>query len=60
MKCEMADDCAGMVTHIDDKGFIYCKPHGEERKLWRRCRKLSSKELKTIKAQGAIASYEVA
>lgn len=58
MKCEMTEDCPQKVTHIDDKGYIYCARHGEIRKAYRRCRKLSPKELKTIEAGSPITSYD--
>lgn len=58
MRCEMTDQCTSGVTHIDDKGFIYCARHGEIRKAYRRCRKLTQKELKTIEGGSPIASYD--
>lgn len=45
------------VTHIDDKGFIYCKPHGENRQRHRNCRKLRANELNRIKAGKTIQKY---
>lgn len=48
----------GLVTHIDNKGFIYCKVCGENRKLnGRKCRKLKSSELKTLLEGKPIAKY---
>lgn len=32
LKCDMEKDCKEPVTHIDNKGFVYCSKHGERRK----------------------------
>ena len=55
--CDMAADCKGTVSHIDDHGFIYCAPHGEQRKSWRRCRKLRPHELNRLKRGQQVKSY---
>ncbi len=56
-KCQMTQDCANTVTHIDDSGFIYCQHHGNTRKQYRRCRKLKPSELKLIRSSKPITRY---
>lgn len=55
--CDMERGCKGEITHIDDKGYIYCRPHGIQRKGYRPCRLLTSKELRQLKAGQPLASY---
>jgi hypothetical protein len=55
--CDMERGCLAPVTHIDEKGWVYCAPHGKQRKMSHRCRKLTSGEIKTLKA-GKPISYE--
>jgi hypothetical protein len=44
------NDCGAPVTHIDEKGYVYCKNCGKDRKeSGRRCRKLTSKELQQLR-----------
>ena len=57
LKCEMKRDCKQAVTHIDDKGFIYCHAHGVQRKGFRPCRQLTPKELGQLKGGMPLASY---
>lgn len=45
LRCDMHRDCDKPVTHIDDKGWIYCERHGHERKGARPCRELSKTEI---------------
>ena len=50
--------CQEPITHIDEKGFIYCAQHGKWRKeSGRRCRKMTSKELKFIHAGKPLEKY---
>lgn len=53
----MKRDCAAEVTHIDDKGFAYCTAHGEQRRQYRRCRKLRPHELARLKRGEALTRY---
>jgi hypothetical protein len=46
--CDMAPYCLGEVTHIDEKGYIYCAPHGAQRKSYKRCRKLTKTEMRKL------------
>lgn len=57
LRCDMRRGCRQAVTHIDDKGYIYCHAHGVERKGYRPCRLLTPKELKQLKAGMPLASY---
>ena len=50
LKCDMEKDCKENITHIDNKGFIYCQKHGEQRKAYNRCRKLKPSELKKLQS----------
>ncbi len=56
LKCDMMEACAATVTHIDEKGFVYCTGHGDQRKAHRRCRKLRPAEIKKLTA-GQTISY---
>ena len=55
--CDMDGKCEEPVTHIDDHGFIYCAKHGEQRKQWRRCRKLRPHEVNRIKRGEPVTRY---
>ena len=50
LHCDMTTDCAATVTHIDEKGFVYCRAHGICRKNYCRCRQLTKAELRTLMA----------
>lgn len=56
LACDMRAGCAGEVTHIDDDGFVYCAPHGEQRKAAKPCRKLRAHEVNRLR-QGQTVSY---
>ena len=57
LQCDMESTCEDKVTHIDEKGFIYCKSHGHGRKSTMHCRQLKPSELKDIEAGKQIAEY---
>jgi hypothetical protein len=57
LKCDMLRTCEAPVTHIDDKGFIYCASHGQDRKAHCRCRKLKPAEIKKLKLGGTVERY---
>lgn len=58
LTCDMERDCAAPVTHIDEKGFVYCAKHGPERRhSGRRCRRLTPAELKQLRAGQPLATY---
>jgi hypothetical protein len=57
LKCDMCEDCTAIVTHIDQKGFVYCTDHGLERRLFRPCRKLRPHEQRKLGRGEALARY---
>ena len=57
LKCDMAETCSQPVTHIDDKGYVYCTHHGIQRRDWRRCRKLRPHELRRLERGETLKSY---
>ena len=57
LKCSGTKECTCPVTHIDEKGFIYCSDHGKLRKMYMRCRKLTKSELKTLEDKKPIKKY---
>ena len=57
LKCDMEKDCSESVTHIDDKGYVYCRSHGIMRKSWRRCRMLKPKEKAQLLEGIPLSSY---
>lgn len=54
--CDMGD-CNRMVTHIDEKGYVYCTDHGIERRSWKRCRKLRPHELRRLRRGEPLTHY---
>lgn len=58
LKCDMSKTCEEPVTHLDDKGFVYCTKHGVQRRgSGHRCRKLAPKELRQLQGGQPIARY---
>lgn len=58
LKCDMGKDCREQVTHIDAKGYIYCRKHGVSRKASGvRCRQLKPAEIKTLGAGEPLPRY---
>lgn len=55
--CDMEADCTAPITHLDDKGWVYCTPHGEQRQMSHRCRKLRPHELARINRGDTVRSY---
>lgn len=55
--CDMTSDCLEAVTHIDQRGFVYCTKHGLQRRCYEPCRKLRDHELRKIKRGEPIAHY---
>lgn len=56
----MADDCREPITHIGEKGYIYCSCHAARRRAsgYERCRKLRPFELRILAAGDPLPSYE--
>jgi len=36
LQCTQTSDCEQPVATIDDKGWLYCDPHGHRQRPWRR------------------------
>ena len=47
--CDMKADCTEPVTHIGEKGYIYCTLHAPDRWQLERVRKMRPHELNRIK-----------
>lgn len=60
LRCEMSRECSARVTHLGEKGFIYCEPHARQRTraVGERTRALSSDELATLHAGGRVERFE--
>jgi hypothetical protein len=56
LKCDMTSTCTSPVTHVDEKGYVYCTPHGIGRRAYNRCRKLTPSEKKKLE-RGETISY---
>lgn len=57
LSCQMRAECLREVTHIDEKGFIYCKEHGKARQYSMRCRKLTKEELTQLENGKPLKRY---
>ena len=55
--CDMVRDCGDPVTHIDNKGFIYCTTHGIARRSWKPCRKLRAHEIRRLERGEQVTKY---
>lgn len=56
LSCEMDKTCTNPVTHIGNKGYIYCKDHAATRKERESCRAMRKWELKLLQ-EGKQTSY---
>lgn len=57
LKCDMTKECGATVTYIDEKGFVYCHDHGNDRKSHCRCRQLTKAEHKRMVQGNALRDY---
>lgn len=57
LRCEMDARCPYPVTMIDEKGYIYCREHGLERRGPLYCRKLRPHELRGLERGDAVRRY---
>lgn len=57
LSCDMQADCHATVTHLDEKGFVYCTEHGITRQNYCYCRKLRPFELRILADGKALPSY---
>lgn len=58
MKCDMHAGCAAQVTHIGEKGYIYCTTHAGLRQGYERCRRLRPWECRRIESGKPLRSYK--
>lgn len=57
--CEMEDGCRGTVSHVDEKGYVYCENHAVRRRASGiGCRKLRDNEVRRLEV-GAAIRYRV-
>lgn len=57
LACGMTEGCLSDVTHIDNRGFLYCTFHGLQRRADTPCRKLRPHELNRLRKGEAIGRY---
>ncbi len=57
LSCDMLRECQAPVSHIDEKGFVYCAAHAQQRKAYRRCRKLLVREVRQLASGLPLGSY---
>jgi hypothetical protein len=60
LHCGMVSGCTHPVTHIGDKGFVYCAEHAALRRAdgRERCRKMRKWELRLLRSGQPLPSYE--
>lgn len=58
LTCDMKEGCTNPVTHLGEKGYVYCAAHVGDRVGWERCRKLTARERKHMEEGGTLASYD--
>src|ERR1700735_4757825 len=47
--CQAHEECSEAVTHIDNKGFVYCEKHGKERRSSHPCRYMRRWEIERLR-----------
>lgn len=51
--------CRGGITHLDEKGYVYCTGHGQYRREGSvKCRKLAAWELKRLQSGKPLRRYK--
>lgn len=60
VSCEMRRECTAPVTHIGDKGYVYCAEHAQIRRAsgYEHCRRLRQWELRLLRADVPLPSYK--
>ncbi len=58
VKCEMRDTCKNPVTHIGEKGYVYCAAHAPDRRGFERVRKMRTWELRLLQRGEQVPSYK--
>ena len=56
-QCGMRPDCPEPVTHIGERGYIYCTGHAAILRGWENTRKMRPWELRLIEAGQRLPSY---
>jgi len=57
LQCDMDERCRNEVTHLGDKGFVYCSSCAPDRIGWERVRKLQGWEKRSLLAGEMLVSY---
>ena len=57
-QCSMTNTCPNEITHIGEKGYIYCSAHAGPRREREACRLLRPFELDILKQGVALPSYK--
>lgn len=55
--CDMARDCTTPVTHIGEKGYVYCPEHAAQRRGWEGARRMVAWELDLLREGKPLPSY---
>lgn len=55
--CDMTAECDQPITHLDDKGYVYCTTHGLQRRDYRPCRKLRPAEINKLQRGEQLDHY---
>ena len=58
IRCDWRPDCCAEVTHIGEKGYVYCAGHVGNRRGVERCRKLLASERRALERGEKIASFD--
>jgi hypothetical protein len=60
LMCEMVKGCEHTVTHIGDKGYVYCAEHAVIRRHsgYERCRRMHRWELELVRSGMPLPSYK--
>lgn len=56
--CDMYADCGNRISHIGEKGYVYCAAHVGCRQGVERCRLLRPFELRLLQSGHALPSYK--
>jgi len=48
LRCDMLRSCEQPVTHIDNRGYVYCQAHGLARRAACPCRQLRASERRRL------------
>ena len=57
LRCDMVAGCENPITHIGEKGYIYCADHVGRRGGVERCRRLTAAEKRELLDVGWIKAY---